>query len=153
MKIDKYYIAAGVALLVILIVVFTQRSDWKADRFILSADSKGNLTPVSESYFADEEQRQTTATQNALAPLQGIPEKVNKHETFIDRGYFAHIDRIFGHGEYGAGCYGRREGTLCLRGSQSDNCMDAISCPAGSVALRQDHSGRIGCRCVVLVGS
>lgn len=57
MKIDKYYIAAGVALLVILIVVFTQRSDWNANRFILSADSKGNLTPVSESYFDGEEKK------------------------------------------------------------------------------------------------
>tara|TARA_B100000768_G_C11221869_1_gene350908 strand:- start:397 stop:888 length:492 start_codon:yes stop_codon:yes gene_type:complete len=57
MKIDKYYVAAAVALLVILVIVFAQRSDWDKNRFILSTDSKGNLTSVSEGHFENEEKR------------------------------------------------------------------------------------------------
>ena len=57
MKVDKYYVAAAVALLVILVIVFAQRSDWDKKRFILSTDSKGNLTSVSEGHFENEEKR------------------------------------------------------------------------------------------------
>lgn len=58
MKFNKYHIAAaGAVLVIILIVIFVQRSDWDKSRFILSADSEGNLNPVSESYFENEEKR------------------------------------------------------------------------------------------------
>ena len=56
MKFNKYHIgAAGAVLVIILIIVFVQRSDWDKSRFILSADSEGNLNPVSESYFENKE--------------------------------------------------------------------------------------------------
>lgn len=51
------YITLALALVITLIVVFTQRSDWDPTRFILSADNSGNLNPVSESYFKDQEER------------------------------------------------------------------------------------------------
>ena len=51
MKIDPYYASAGIALVVILVILFTQRSNWNKDKFILSADDSGNLTPISEDYF------------------------------------------------------------------------------------------------------
>ena len=51
------YIALALALVITLIVVFTQRSDWDPNRFILSADNSGNLNPVSEQYFKDQEER------------------------------------------------------------------------------------------------
>jgi hypothetical protein len=58
MKINKYRIgAAGAVLVIILIIVFVQRSDWNKSRFILSADSEGNLNPVSESYFESNEKK------------------------------------------------------------------------------------------------
>ncbi len=52
-----YYIAALVAVAIIVIVVFTQRSDWDLNRYILSADSEGNLNSVPEQYFKDQEDR------------------------------------------------------------------------------------------------
>jgi len=56
MKFNKYQLAAaGIALVIIIIIVFTQRSDWNKNRFILSADDQGNLNPVSESYFENKE--------------------------------------------------------------------------------------------------
>jgi hypothetical protein len=56
MKLNKYHIgAAGIAVVIIVVIVFRQRSDWNRNRFILSADSEGNLNPVSESYFENKE--------------------------------------------------------------------------------------------------
>jgi len=51
-----YYIAA-LAAVAIVIVVFTQRSDWDLNRYILSADNEGNLNSVPEQYFKDQEDR------------------------------------------------------------------------------------------------
>ena len=55
MKIDPYYASAGIALVVILVILFTQRSNWNKDKFILSADDSGNLSPISEEYFDNKE--------------------------------------------------------------------------------------------------
>ena len=55
MKIDPYYASAGIALVVILVILFTQRSNWNKDKFILSADDSGNLSPISEDYFDKKE--------------------------------------------------------------------------------------------------
>tara|TARA_B100000768_G_scaffold69413_1_gene66744 strand:- start:35 stop:451 length:417 start_codon:yes stop_codon:yes gene_type:complete len=57
MKIDKYYAAFAVLLAIVLIAAFIQRSDWELDRYILSADNSGNLNPISEKYFKDQEDR------------------------------------------------------------------------------------------------
>lgn len=57
MKINKYYAAFAVLLAIVLIAAFIQRSDWDADRYILSADNSGNLKPISEKYFKDQEDR------------------------------------------------------------------------------------------------
>jgi hypothetical protein len=51
------YIASALVLVVILIVAFTQRSDWDLNRYILSADDSGNLKSVPEKYFKDQEDR------------------------------------------------------------------------------------------------
>ena len=48
---NKYYIGGAVALVTIVMVFFFQRSDWNKDRYILSSDNAGNLTPMSEAYF------------------------------------------------------------------------------------------------------
>ena len=55
MKINPYYASAGIVLVVILVTLFTQRSNWNKDKFILSADDSGNLTPISEDYFDNKE--------------------------------------------------------------------------------------------------
>lgn len=57
MKFNMYYIAAFVAVAIIVIVVLTQRSEWDLDRYILSADNSGNLKPIPEKYFKDQEDR------------------------------------------------------------------------------------------------
>ena len=57
MNFNLYYIAAFAAVAIIIIVVFTQRSKWDLDRYILSADNTGNLKPISEKYFKDQEDR------------------------------------------------------------------------------------------------
>jgi len=57
MKFNVYYIAAFVAVAIIVIVVFTQVSEWDTSRYILSADDSGNLAPISEKYFKDQEDR------------------------------------------------------------------------------------------------
>tara|TARA_B110000902_G_C13825810_1_gene405499 strand:+ start:39 stop:467 length:429 start_codon:yes stop_codon:yes gene_type:complete len=136
MKINPYYIAGGVALLVILIVVFTQRSDWKADRFILSADSKGNLTPVSESYFEGEEKKMMEKVAGKLAGLEFTFVKPvsgpnvmwrNQHQSHASDG-------------------GWRERLL-----NGESCGQIASegryvCPAGSMAYAVSKgNGRCGC--------
>ena len=98
MKIDKYYIAGGVAILVILIVVFTQRSDWDATRHILSSDSEGNLTPISESYFEGEEQRLIGVVNAKLAEvnasLTALSSRVSTNaNTIVAEANHAHQSR------------------------------------------------------------
>jgi hypothetical protein len=97
----------GLALVsvVILIVVFTQRSDWDADRFILSADSEGNLDPVSEKYFADNEKALLASVDTRIAAankritdvnnrVSSVDHKVNVQRTdFNNRA--GHVDRHF----------------------------------------------------------
>jgi len=68
MKFNKYHIGiAGAVLVIILIVVFSQRSDWDANKFILSADNQGNLNPVSEKYFDDKEKALLAAVDQKIA--------------------------------------------------------------------------------------
>lgn len=136
MKIDKYYIAAGVALLVILIVVFTQRSDWNADRFILSADSKGNLTPVSESYFEGEEKRMKGVVDGKVADLTA----------WKDRGGFVFIEENVLPYSCGNGRKHRDDPSQCIRQPGQGSCKDQIGCPGGSVIMKDRGS----CRCVIL---
>jgi hypothetical protein len=90
---------------VILIVVFTQRSDWDADKFILSADSEGNLDPVSEKYFDDNEKALLASVDTKIAAankritdvnnrVSSVDHKVNVQRTdFNNRN--GHVDRHF----------------------------------------------------------
>jgi hypothetical protein len=98
MKINPYYIAGAVAVLVILIVVFTQRSDWDATRHILSSDSEGNLTPISESYFEGEEQRLIGVVNAKLAEvnasLTALSSRVSTNTTDIIAHYHDANNRI-----------------------------------------------------------
>ena len=136
MKIDKYYIAAGVALLVILIVVFTQRSDWNADRFILSADSKGNLTPVSESYFDGEEKKLMEKVDGKLRSLEFTYVKPVSGPSVMWRGQHRMVAE---HGEW------------IPRLLKGESCGQLASegryvCPAGSMAYAVSKgNGRCGC--------
>ena len=56
---NNYYII-GIATLIVLVLsfyYFTKSENWDSSRYILSADTEGNLKPISESYFEDEEKR------------------------------------------------------------------------------------------------
>ena len=76
MKINKYYGAAAL-LTVILIVVFTQRSEWNANKFILSADSEGNLDPKSEAYFDAKEKAFLAKVDAKLAQVDKNTKAIN----------------------------------------------------------------------------
>ena len=136
MKINPYYIAAGVALLIILIVVFTQRSDWDAANYILSADAEGNLTPVSESYFDGEEKKLMEKVDGKLRALEFTFVKPVSGPNVIWRGqhqsHASHhewIPRLLG----GESC-----GQLASEGR--------YVCPAGSMAYAvAKGNGRCGC--------
>jgi len=86
MKLNKYHIgAAGIAVVIIVVIVFRQRSDWNRNRFILSADSEGNLNPVSESYFENKENeaiKKLEKTWNGWQDSVKIENIANRH------GYF-----------------------------------------------------------------
>ena len=136
MKIDKYYIAGGVAILVILIVVFTQRSDWDANKFILSADSKGNLTPVSESYFEDQEKK----------IMEKVDRKVADLKAWKDRGGFAFLDATVTPFSCRNGQKHPHDEKQCIRQRGHNSCEGQIGCPEGTV-MQKDRGS---CRCVTL---
>ena len=98
MKINKYYVAAATLLAVILIVVFVQRSDWDADKYILSADDAGNLEPKSEKYFDDKEKALLAAVDQKIAAVNGrvtgVDNKVNVQRTDFNN-YKGAADRHF----------------------------------------------------------
>src|SRR5210317_247321 len=92
------YIALALALVITLIVVFTQRSDWDANKFILSADGEGNLEPKSEQYFDDKEKALFATVDQKIAAvnnrISGVDNKVNvQRRDFNNRA--AHVDRHF----------------------------------------------------------
>lgn len=100
MKFDKYKLASavGIALVIIVIVVFTQRSDWDANKYILSADDSGNLEPKSEKYFDDKEKALLAAVDQKIAAVNsritGVDNKVNvQRRDFNNRA--GHVDRHF----------------------------------------------------------
>jgi len=105
MKINNYYIGLALVSVVILIVVFTQRSDWGADKFILSTDSEGNLDPVSEKYFDDNEKALLASVDTRIAAankritdvinrVSSVDNKVNvQRRDFNNRN--GHVDRYF----------------------------------------------------------
>lgn len=92
MKFNKYQlVAAGIVLAIIVIVVFTQRSDWDANKYILSADDAGNLEPKSEKYFDDKEKALIAAVDRKIA---AVDNKVNiQRRDFNNRA--GHVDRHF----------------------------------------------------------
>jgi len=99
MKFNKYQLAAaGITVAIIVIVVFTQRSDWDANKFILSADGEGNLEPKSEQYFDDKEKALFATVDQKIAAvnnrISGVDNKVNvQRRDFNNRA--AHVDRHF----------------------------------------------------------
>lgn len=105
MKFNKYYIGAGVVLVIILIVVFTQRSDWDANRYILSADNEGNLEPKSEKYFDDKEKALLASVDAKIAAVNNRVTSVNNRVTSVDNkvnvqrrdfnNRAGHVDRHF----------------------------------------------------------
>lgn len=132
MKLNKYQLAAaGIAVVIIVIGVFTQRSDWDANKFILSADGQGNLAPRSEKYFDDKEKALiATVKQKIDAALSGMPKIV---------------EWIGPHN--GASCRHGAEGhrpTNCIR---RGHCRHSIQCPGSAVAVQVDSSGRDRCAC------
>ena len=137
MKIDKYYIAGGVAILVILIVVFTQRSDWDANKFILSADSKGNLTPVSEKYFEDQEKK----------IMEKVAGKVAELESLNGRAYAYH-----GQTDPPAWCSRGHSGHArmeCNAAPSGPGCLGQIHCSTKEQVVVHDV-GRKKCKCMAL---
>jgi hypothetical protein len=99
MKFNKYQLAAaGIAVAIIVIVVFTQRSDWDANKYILSADSQGNLVPKSEKYFDDKEKALIASVDQKIAAVNNrvtsVDNKVNvQRRDFNNRA--SHVDRHF----------------------------------------------------------
>ena len=96
MKINPYYASAGIALVVILITLFTQRSNWNKDKFILSADDSGNLSPISEEYFDNKEKA-------LLAKVDAKLAQVDKNKKDIKANYDWLMDHTCQSGKYG-GC-------------------------------------------------
>ena len=99
MKFNKYQLAAaGIAVAIIVIVVFTQRSDWDANKYILSADDQGNLVPKSEKYFDDKEKALIASVDQKIAAVNNkirtVENNINQQRTdFNDRA--RHVDRHF----------------------------------------------------------
>ena len=127
MKINKYYIAAGVALLVILIVVFTQRSDWDENNFILSADNKGNLTPISEKYFEDEEKRLIKVVNTKLAEISNRVGAVANRVEAVDRALGARINTNANNIRAEANAALQRNRVVAARAEQIDVHYDNLS--------------------------
>lgn len=100
MKFDKYKLASavGIALVIIVIIVFTQRSDWDANKYILSADNEGNLEPKSEKYFDDKEKALLASVDAKIAAvnnrISGVDNKVNVQRTDFNN-YKGAADRHF----------------------------------------------------------
>lgn len=142
MQFNKYYLAAAAAVLVIILfIVFSQRSDWDSNRYILSADDDGNLNPISESYFQNEEIKQRSA-------FEAMTQKLNKRVDDLRESlkYIVHV----------ADYFGPHNGARCLHGSEGRNpqdcirrglCKDSIICPGNAVPVQTDGSGRERCRC------
>jgi hypothetical protein len=99
MKLNKYQLAAaGIALAIIVIVVFTQRSYWDANKYILSADDAGNLEPKSEKYFDDKEKALLATVDQKIAAVNNritsVDNKVDiQRRDFNNRA--GHVDRHF----------------------------------------------------------
>lgn len=163
MKFNKYQlVAAGIAVAILVIVVFTQRSDWDANKFILSADGQGNLEPKSEKYFENQEKKLLsnvdTKLNNQLAEV-GISVAAQKKKLdFLSSLYGdRHTQRsVITHGPMlkpghpGINCY---EGVLDgkCKAHAHYGCARAITCPFGTVAVKVDTRGGTGtCLCTAL---
>lgn len=127
MKINKYYIAAGVAILVILIVVFAQRSDWDENRFILSADSEGNLTPISESYFDGEEKRLINVVNTKLAEISNRVGAVANRVEAVDKSLSNRINTNANNIRAEANAALQRNRVVAARAEQIDVHYDNLS--------------------------
>ncbi len=81
MKLTNYQLgAAAVLVLLAVIAVFVQRSNWNRDRYILSADNAGNLKPVSEKYFEDKQkafENRLNIMEKKVAPVWGFIDVFN----------------------------------------------------------------------------
>lgn len=129
MKFNKYQLAAaGIAVVIIVIVVFTQRSDWDANKYILSADDAGNLNPVSESYFDNKEKELKNEVKSIKKMVEGVSGLLWQHPIKLEK------------------MFGPHNGATCLRGSighrptqclpnETLGCSQGISCPGGTYAI------------------
>jgi hypothetical protein len=133
MKLNKYHIgAAGAVLVIILIVVFIQRSEWDKNRFILSADSEGNLNPVSESYFESNEKKHIGEVGHLMNKLNLTYVKPVRGPNVQWRGQHLY-HATFNRDDLGFGCEWQR-----ARGG--------YDCPAGTFGIgRGMGNGRCGC--------
>lgn len=85
MKFNKYQLAAaGIAVVIIVIFMFRQRSDWDANKFILSADDQGNLVPKSEKYFDDKEKALLASVDQKIAAVNSRISGVDNRVTTVD---------------------------------------------------------------------
>lgn len=145
MKFNKYYIGALAAVAIILII-FSQRSDWDSNRYILSADNTGNLNPISESYFQNEENRIKSQVDAALA---GQKKKVDFLIGLFGKRGVPGILRhgaLFGPNDPGVSCQGVKRGNKC-QAHGTFGCSRAINCPPGLVAIRVEPRDGGQCMC------
>ena len=121
-----------VNVVIILIVVFVRRSDWDANKYILSADSEGNLNPVSESYFESNEKKHIAEVNDLIGTLRLTYVKPVRGPNVIWRGQrLSHA--TFNPDDLAYGCEQAR-----IRG--------AYDCPSGSFGIGKGLSnGRCGC--------
>ena len=88
MKINPYYIAAAVAVAVIVIIFVSRRDnatrDWNSTNFILSADNTGNLTSISEAFF---EQKETELLAEVDKLTKVADSRSSANATALNTGY------------------------------------------------------------------
>ena len=88
MKINPYYIAAAVAVAVIVIIFVSRRDnatrDWNSTNFILSADNTGNLTSISEAFF---EQKETELLAKVDKLTKVADARSSANTTALNTGY------------------------------------------------------------------
>ena len=145
MQFNKYYLAAAASVLVItLIIVFSQRSDWDSNRYILSSDNDGNLIPRSESYFEEKENARTNwVTGTVNNRVQGLANELRPRVTARNVA----VAEYFGP-HNGASCsYGRGDGHSPQDCVRRGPCHESITCPGNTVPIQTDGSGRVRCRC------
>ena len=142
MKFNKYHIgAAGAVLLIILIVVFVLRSDWDANKYILSADYAGNLNPLSESYFANKERDLKAHVTNEV---KTVKKWAGGNSDFLRNRVIKFKDMFGPHN--GATCHAGAEGHRPTQCKQRPGwgCRAAITCPPNTYAILA-HNGRCNC--------